>query len=114
MPVCFAIEGDALYITVDEKPKRSGGTTLKRLRNIAENPAVTVVVDRYDENWEKLGWVMLRGCAEILAREVSTMMRRHYSRSRYPQLQSMQIAHHPVIAIRIERGVSFGNLSALV
>src|SRR5258705_9856066 len=66
VPVCFATAGDALYITIDEKPKRFGGTTLKRLRNIAENPVVAVVVDRYDEKWEKLGWVMLRGRAEIL------------------------------------------------
>jgi PPOX class probable F420-dependent enzyme len=114
VPVCFAIEGDALYITVDEKPKRSGGTTLKRLRNIAENPAVTVIVDRYDENWEKLGWVMLRGCAEILTQGSEHDDAQALLRSRYPQLQSMQFAHHPVIAIRIERTISWGNLSALV
>ena len=109
VPVCFAIEGDALYITVDEKPKRSGGTTLKRLRNIAENPAVTVIVDRYDENWEKLGWVMLRGCAEILTQGSEHDDAQALLRSRYPQLQSMQIAHHPVIAIRIERTISWGT-----
>ena len=114
VPVCFAIEGDALYITVDEKPKQSGGTTLKRLRNIAENPAVTVIVDRYDENWEKLGWVMLRGCAEILTQGSEHDDAQALLRSRYPQLQSMQIAHHPVIAIRIERTISWGDLSALV
>ena len=114
VPVCFAIEGDALYITVDEKPKRSNGTTLKRLRNIAENPAVTFIVDRYDENWEKLGWVMLRGCAEILTQGSEHDDAQALLRSRYPQLQSMQIAHHPVIAIRIERTISWGNLSALV
>ena len=99
---------------VDEKPKRSGGTTLKRLRNITENPAVTVVVDRYDENWEKLGWVMLRGCAEILTQGSEHDDAQALLRSRYPQLQSMQIAHLPVIAIRIERTISWGNLSELV
>ena len=36
---------------------------MKRLRNIAENPAVALVVDRYDEDWARLGWVMLRGPA---------------------------------------------------
>jgi len=53
VPVCFAISQGTLYITIDEKPKRH--IMLKRLRNIAENPKVAVVVDRYDENWSLLG-----------------------------------------------------------
>lgn len=64
--VCFAMSEGTLYITIDEKPKRDPGTTLKRVRNIMENPAVAVVVDRYDDDWALLGWVMLRGRAEIL------------------------------------------------
>ena len=32
-------------------------------------------------------------------------------RSRYRQLEAMQIAQHPVIAVRIERTTSWGNLS---
>ena len=47
VPVCFAISDEALYITIDEKPKRRSGTALKRLRNIAQNPAVAVVRSRY-------------------------------------------------------------------
>src|SRR5215469_12754673 len=64
VPVCFALDGASLYITIDEKPKR--GARLKRLRNIEENPEVALVADRYDEDWTRLGWVMLRGHAEIL------------------------------------------------
>ena len=69
----------------------------------------TVIVDRYDENWEKLGWLMLRGFAEILTQGNEHDDAQALLRSRYPQLQSMQIAHHPVIAIRIERAISWGN-----
>src|SRR5262249_51780931 len=54
VPVCFAVLERTLYITIDEKPKRRPGTALKRLRNIAENPAVAVVVDCYDEDWARL------------------------------------------------------------
>src|SRR5262249_60327397 len=64
VPVCFAILGDALYVTIDEKPKRRPVTALKRLRNIAENPAVAVIVDRYGEDWTRLGRGRLRGTAE--------------------------------------------------
>ena len=66
LPVGYALEGDTLYITIDDKPKRTTGRELKRLQNIIENPRIAVVVDRYDENWSRLGWVMLRGRAEIL------------------------------------------------
>jgi PPOX class probable F420-dependent enzyme len=111
VPVCFAISQATLYITIDEKPKRQAGTALKRLRNIAENPAVAVVVDRYDEDWTRLGWIMLRGHAEILDAGTEHDGAQALLRSRYPQLQAMRIAEHPVIAVRIERTTSWGDLS---
>ena len=58
-PVCFAVSTPTLYVTIDEKPKRGPAIRLKRLRNIFENPMVAVVVDRYEEDWGRLGWVML-------------------------------------------------------
>src|SRR5437762_4677074 len=66
VPVCFALHESTLYITIDAKPKRAPAKELKRVKNILENPTVAVVVDRYDEDWARLGWVMLRGRAEIL------------------------------------------------
>jgi PPOX class probable F420-dependent enzyme len=65
VPVCFAIVNDALSVAIDEKPKRESGRPLKRVRNIVENLAVAVVVDRYDDDWMRLG--MLRRRAEILS-----------------------------------------------
>ncbi len=111
VPVCFAIADDTLYITIDEKPKRRPGAALKRLRNIAENPSVVAVVDRYDENWALLGWVMLRGKAEILTEGTEHRDAQALLRSRYQQLAAMAIATLPVIALRIERATSWGNLS---
>ena len=66
VPVCFALSESSVYITIDRKPKREGARALKRLRNIAENPAVALVADHYEEDWSRLAWVMLRGRAEIL------------------------------------------------
>jgi PPOX class probable F420-dependent enzyme len=111
VPVCFAILDRALYITIDEKPKRRSGIALKRLRNIAENPPVAVVVDRYDEDWTRLGWVMLHGRAEILEEGAEHADAQALLRSRYPQLGAMRIASCPVIAVRIERTTSWGDLS---
>jgi PPOX class probable F420-dependent enzyme len=110
VPICFVISETTLYITIDEKPKRVAGTALKRLRNIAENPAVAVVVDCYDEDWSRLGWVMLRGRAAILREGKEHRDAQDLLRSRYPQLKTMQIAHYPVIAMRIESVTSWGNL----
>ena len=113
VPVCFAVLERTLYITIDEKPKRRPGAALKRLRNIAENPAVAVIVDRYDEDWTRLGWVMLRGRAEVLSEGKEHRDAQALLRSRYPQLAAMQIADYPVIAVRIERATSWGNLAGV-
>src|SRR5580693_10340023 len=88
IPVCFAVADGTLYSTIDEKPKRRTGAPLKRLRNIAENPAVAVVVDRYDEDWGRLGWIMLRGHAEILIDGTEHDDAQALLRSRYPQLDA--------------------------
>jgi PPOX class probable F420-dependent enzyme len=111
VPVCFAMSESTLYITIDEKPKRHPATALKRVTNIVENPAVAVVVDRYDEDWALLGWVMLRGHADILIGGTEHDAAQALLRSRYPQLNAMHIAPLPVIAVRIERTTSWGNLS---
>jgi PPOX class probable F420-dependent enzyme len=111
VPVCFALSDGTLYITIDEKPKRHSSSRLKRLRNIAENPAVAVVVDRYDEDWAMLGWVLLHGYAELLTDGTEHQDAQTLLRSRYSQLKVMQIARYPVIAVRIERTTSWGNLS---
>jgi PPOX class probable F420-dependent enzyme len=111
VPVCFGVEDNALYITIDEKPKRAD-VPLKRLRNIAENPAVAVVVDRYDDDWTRLGWVMLRGRAEILSEGAEHARAQALLRARYRQLNDMAIASLPVIAVRLERVTSWGNLAA--
>ena len=111
VPVCFAVLQGTLYVTIDEKPKRRPGTALKRLKNIAENAAVALVVDHYEEDWGRLGWVMLHGRAEILTRGSEHDEAQALLRGRYPQLERRQLAEHPVIAVRIERVTSWGNLA---
>jgi PPOX class probable F420-dependent enzyme len=111
VPVCFTISQGTLYITIDEKPKRMAGPALKRVRNIERNPMVSIMVDRYDEDWTRLGWVMLRGRAEILRAGTEHDRAQELLRSRYRQLAAMQIAEQLVIAVRLERVTSWGNLS---
>jgi PPOX class probable F420-dependent enzyme len=63
VPICFALEGDALYTAVDHKPKRS--RALQRIANIAANPAVSLLADHYAEDWSQLWWVRADGLARI-------------------------------------------------
>ena len=110
VPVCYALSEAALYVTVDEKPKRQN-RPLKRLRNIAENPRVALVVDRWDEDWQRLGWVMLRGRAEVLAEGPEHDRAQALLRARYPQYAGMDLAPLPVIALRVARVTSWGDLA---
>jgi PPOX class probable F420-dependent enzyme len=109
VPVCYAVAENAIYITIDEKPK-GDPRRLKRLRNILDNPNAAFVADRYDDDWSRLGWVMLRGAAAILADGPEHGQAQELLRARYPQYRPMALDALPVIAIRIERVTSWGNL----
>ena len=79
LPIGFAIKEGRILSAVDEKPK--GGGRLARLRHIEDHPTVTVTFDRWDEDWTKLGWVMVRGQATIESRGTGF----DAFRARYPQ-----------------------------
>ncbi len=113
VPVCYVVADDTAYITMDEKPKRVTSRALKRLRNIAANPRVAFVVDHYDDgDWSQLGWVMVRGPADILESGDEHAVAQALLTARYAQLADMNLAPHPVIALRIETVSSWGNLGA--
>ena len=109
VPVCFCLLDDSIYISIDEKPKRTD-RPLKRLRNILANPAVALTVDRWDEDWSRLAWVMLRGTAQILDSGAEHDAAQAALRERYPQYRTMDLAPLPVIAIRIGSVLSWGRL----
>jgi PPOX class probable F420-dependent enzyme len=64
VPCCFAFAGDTAYSVVDHKPKRS--PALRRLDNIRANPAVSLLVDHYEDDWSRLWWVRFDGRARLL------------------------------------------------
>lgn len=69
VPATFAVLGDIVAIAVDHKPKRH--SNLKRLRNVQENPAVTLLVDHFDEDWDHLWWVRADGEAQVIENELA-------------------------------------------
>jgi PPOX class probable F420-dependent enzyme len=90
VPFCFAREDDRLYFIVDEKPKQAG-KRLKRLRNIAENPVVALVVDVYDDDWRRLEYALVRGTAEIVTGDEEFRRALALLRAKYPQYRAMRL-----------------------
>ncbi len=111
VPICYAVYDNSVYFTIDEKPKQLRDKPLKRIRNLQINPHVALVVDRYEEDWTQLGWVMVQGEADLLDDGEEHTKAQRLLKARYPQLHGMQIGDLPVIAVRITRVVSWGNLS---
>jgi PPOX class probable F420-dependent enzyme len=66
VPITFALDGDTLYTAIDRKPRRT--TRVKRLRNLAADPRVSVLADHYDdEDWSSLWWVRGDGAGRLVA-----------------------------------------------
>ncbi|MEV6759321.1 TIGR03668 family PPOX class F420-dependent oxidoreductase [Streptomyces sp. NPDC051105] len=72
VPVVFARHGaDGIVTAVDHKPKTT--PRLKRVRNIAAQPSVSLLVDEYDENWDHLWWVRADGDARVIPADAAVI-----------------------------------------
>jgi PPOX class probable F420-dependent enzyme len=111
VPICFVVDAESLYLTIDKKPKSGDPLKLKRLRNITDNPQACVIIDRYDDDWSSLGWVMLQGRAEIISGGDEHAAAQAGLKARYSQYRDMTLTELPVIAVRIQRVVRWGNLA---
>lgn len=99
VPVCFALDGDTVYFAVDAKPKRT--RDLKRLRNIGANPAVSLLVDHYEDDWSRLWWVRMDGRARVLTGGAESDVAIDLLATRYEPYRTTRPAG-PVVAIAVE------------
>jgi PPOX class probable F420-dependent enzyme len=103
IPICFVFDGKDFYSPIDEKPKRTAPQKLKRIRNIRENSNVSLVIDRYDEDWKQLAYVLVVAKAKVIlpgARHTRAVAR---LRRKYPQYRRMRIDRLPMILIKPNR-----------
>lgn len=112
VPLCFAVlDARTLAFAIDDKPKPAQ-RTLKRLRNLAENPRFALVVDRWSEDWRRLGYVLVSGRAapSVDARRRAGAVRA--LRARYPQYRAMALdAHrHEIVLLEVERVHAWGRI----
>lgn len=107
VPICFALEGDVLYSSTDAKPKTT--TSLQRLRNIERDPRVTVLIDRYDDDWTHIWWVRIDGRGRLLHEGEERDHSIEALVERYPQYAA-DPPHGVVLAVDIQewKGWSYG------
>jgi PPOX class probable F420-dependent enzyme len=99
VPVAFAVAGDTIYSAVDAKPKRT--RALRRLANVRENPAVSLLVDHWDEDdWAALWWVRADGRGRVIDSEDPEAHRAvELLRERYPAQRDAR----EVLAVEVDR-----------
>ncbi len=110
VPIVFAYAAGCLYTPIDLKPKAAPPARLRRVRNIAANPQVQVLVDRYDEDWRRLGYVQLRGRAELIERGYQYRRALRLLERKYPQYAELPLRGRPVIKVTVEGTVTWGRL----
>jgi PPOX class probable F420-dependent enzyme len=121
VPVCFALdpgrldrpdEAPVIWTPLDEKPKAAVDVrALARVRDLLARPRVTLLVDRWDEDWSRLAWLRLLGTATLVepdgpeadahARAVRSL------RVRYPRYANQALETLPMIRIAVERVVGW-------
>ena len=109
VPICFVFDGDHFYSALDQKPKRTPVTALKRVRNILSNPDVALVIDQYEEDWARLWYVLVRGKALLIQSGEEHRYAIGLLRDKYPQYRDMQPEKNPVIKITPTRITSWGK-----
>ncbi len=109
VPVCYAFDGRRFYIPLDEKPKRVEESKLRRVRNIEARHEASLLIDQYDDDWSRLGYVLVNGHAGLLqpgdplhAQALLLL------RERYIQYRTMELERHLVIVITPHSVTSWG------
>ena len=109
VPVCYAFDGERFYTPLDEKPKSVEASKLRRVRNIEARHEAALLIDQYDDDWSRLGYVLVHGRADLLSPQnpahahALTLLR-----ERYVQYRSMALETRQVIVITPDHVTSWG------
>jgi PPOX class probable F420-dependent enzyme len=108
IPIVFVWGEGRLYFPLDRKPKREDDWhMLRRVRNIETNGRVSIVIDRYDEDWSRLAWVLLEGVATIIESGIERDTAITWLGAKYSQYADGTLEGRPVVRMVIERTVQW-------
>ena len=117
VPICFVLDPDrpVLYTPLDEKPKATNDAMrLARVRDVLADPRVSVLVDRWDEDWTNLAWLRCHGTAAVIDADARAAAERGPAiaglGAKYAQYGTHALEDLPIIRITIERSTSWGAL----
>ena len=105
VPIVFAVDGATIYSIADPKPKR--GLDLLRHRNIAANPAVSLLVDEYEEPWERIWWVRADGQARVVEDGPDRELAIRLLREKYPPYADWTAPFGATTIVRVARWTSW-------
>ena len=114
VPICFVLglapHGEpAIYTPIDDKPKADDDPlALARVRDISARQTVSLLIDRWDEDWTHLGWLRVEGRAKVIDPHTEVVAA---LRAKYPQYADHRLESRPMIQITIERVRSWGTLA---
>ena len=102
VPVCYVVVDDTIWIALDEKPKAVDDVRdLARVRDVVARPDVTVLVDRWSEDWTDLAWVRLHGTARLVEPDAVPGAIVPALRDRYAQYDGHALEAAPMLAIQV-------------
>ncbi len=95
VPVVFVFHENSFFIPLDEKVKAVNARKLKRVKTIEKNPNVTLHIDKYQNDWKKLFFLMIHGKATLIDDKNSKLMDKIHklSISKYPQYKKIGIGN---------------------
>ncbi len=111
VPICFVVSQDrateapVVHTPLDEKPKQVDDPwRLARVHDISTRPSVSILVDRWSEDWTELAWLRVHGQAILLEPADAAAADERADaigalRDKYPQYAGHDLGARPLIRV---------------
>jgi nitroimidazol reductase NimA-like FMN-containing flavoprotein (pyridoxamine 5'-phosphate oxidase superfamily) len=104
VPVCHVLHNGKIYF--------ASGDTGRKMKNLAENPRITVTVDCYSDVWPALRGVMVQGTAKLIEggprfRRIRALLYKKYPQ--YPREAALSESDSVVVEVTPVRVFSWGR-----
>jgi PPOX class probable F420-dependent enzyme len=110
VPIVFAMTGDRIVSSVDPKPKRT--RELARLRHIARDPRVALLVDHYEDDWARIWWARAEGVARVVRNGEERDEVIGQLRAKYPQYATLEDEFGEAVIVEVTRWTGWSMTSA--